>query len=338
MEGPTVSEVLRRAECGEYRPAREVNPSVPPALAAICARAMALAPADRYGSARDLAEEVERFLADEPVRAYRDSWPTRLGRWSRRHRGLASGAVALLLAGVAGLGLGLWAVGAEQRRTAQERDLAEANLALARQAVDECFLIAKEHPLLQQEELRQVRKLLLEKALPFYRQFKERRPDDPAVQEDLAAISFRLGFISNELGSPSEARAAYTTARELYERLAKWHPDVASYQARLGEADVASSGALWNAGDPEGALQFAQEALGILGPANRQHPDDVEIRALLAKAHGMLAMVHWRRGTTPRGFDRPTKHCSSIPTWPKGIPTPLSTRKTWHPPATCSAS
>jgi hypothetical protein len=38
-----------------------------------------------------------------------------------------------------GLSLGLWAVAVEQRRTAEQRDLAEKNLVLAKQAVDECF-------------------------------------------------------------------------------------------------------------------------------------------------------------------------------------------------------
>src|SRR5205823_4198104 len=146
------------------------EPSVPLALEAVCARAMATRPADRYPTARMLAEEVQRWLADEPVQAYREPLPERLRRWGRRHRSLVSAAVVLLLAVAMGLAVGLWAVGREQARTARalaeseqnlERALeaeaqatanlaqAEANLKLARQAVDECFNVARDHPLFQ---------------------------------------------------------------------------------------------------------------------------------------------------------------------------------------------
>ena len=40
---------------------------------------MALRPEDRYASPRALADDVEHWLADEPVSAYREPWPARLG-------------------------------------------------------------------------------------------------------------------------------------------------------------------------------------------------------------------------------------------------------------------
>ncbi len=76
---------------------RSVDPHAPAALDAICAKAMAKDPADRYASASEFAAEVERYLADEPVLAYREPWPARLGRWTRRHRtGTQAPAVILL--------------------------------------------------------------------------------------------------------------------------------------------------------------------------------------------------------------------------------------------------
>src|SRR5207248_9383504 len=85
-----------------------------------------------------LAEEVERWLGDEPVLAHREPVAARLRRWGRRHRTLVAAGMALLAAGVLGLVLGLWAVALEQGRTARALDwavLAEekarANLAQA---------------------------------------------------------------------------------------------------------------------------------------------------------------------------------------------------------------
>ena len=78
-------DVLMQVVQGNCKPACDVNPSVPAVLSAICQKAMALRPAHRYRSARELAAEVERFLADEPVSAYREPAPARLARWARRH-------------------------------------------------------------------------------------------------------------------------------------------------------------------------------------------------------------------------------------------------------------
>ena len=59
---------------------------------------MSLNPSDRYASLRlDLADDLDRWIADEPVSAYRESWPVRLARWGRRHRTAVGTLSALIL-------------------------------------------------------------------------------------------------------------------------------------------------------------------------------------------------------------------------------------------------
>src|SRR5207237_394580 len=77
--------VLAKVERGQFPPPRQVKPDTPPALDAICRKAMALRPADRYLTALDLAADVEHWLADEPVAAFPDPWAVRAARWGRRH-------------------------------------------------------------------------------------------------------------------------------------------------------------------------------------------------------------------------------------------------------------
>ena len=69
FEGDDIGEILRRVQAGDFRAPREVDPSLDKALEAVCLKAMATKPEDRYASCRALAEDVERWMADEPVTA-----------------------------------------------------------------------------------------------------------------------------------------------------------------------------------------------------------------------------------------------------------------------------
>ncbi len=82
---------------GRFPRPREQNPDISPALEAVCLKAMAIAPDDRYSSVRELADEIKHWLADEPVKAHRESRSERLARWTRRHRAQAQAAAAALL-------------------------------------------------------------------------------------------------------------------------------------------------------------------------------------------------------------------------------------------------
>ena len=84
---PNVGLVLANVQLGEFPLPRQVKQDVPAPLEAICLKAMALKPQDRYTSPRDLADEIERWLADEAVMAHAEPWPARLGRWVRHHKG-----------------------------------------------------------------------------------------------------------------------------------------------------------------------------------------------------------------------------------------------------------
>src|SRR5262249_47049636 len=78
----------------------------------------------------------------------------------------------------------------------------------------------------------EVRKLLLKKALPFYKQFRTRR-DDVRSRQDLADQNFRIGYITDEIGNKVEARRAYKQAERLYRALIKGRPTAPQYQIHL---------------------------------------------------------------------------------------------------------
>ncbi len=87
---------------GDFRPPRQLDASIDPALEAVCLKAMALRPEDRYPSAREMAEDLERWMADEPVTAWREPWFRRARRWARRNRTAVSTAAAAVLVALLG--------------------------------------------------------------------------------------------------------------------------------------------------------------------------------------------------------------------------------------------
>src|SRR5262249_54777133 len=66
---------------------------------------------DRYATALELAADVEHWLADEPVAAYREPWTGRARRWARRHRAAVAAVAAAVAALVVLGGVGAWGLG-----------------------------------------------------------------------------------------------------------------------------------------------------------------------------------------------------------------------------------
>jgi tetratricopeptide (TPR) repeat protein len=86
--GSDRQELLRQITFEEPRPPRRLNKSIPAELETIVLKAMEKNPGERYGTAQELADDLERYLKDEPIRARPPSLMMRLRKWARRHRPL----------------------------------------------------------------------------------------------------------------------------------------------------------------------------------------------------------------------------------------------------------
>jgi tetratricopeptide (TPR) repeat protein/tRNA A-37 threonylcarbamoyl transferase component Bud32 len=242
VEGSTVEEVLRRVAGQDSRRPRDLVPRVPRALDAICARALAKMRGERYQSASELADDLQRWLADEPVRAYPDPLSARLFRWARRHRTLVAGTAALLTTAVAGLSVGLVLIERERGRTEQQRLLAVANarkaedqrvlavdnarralhnLRLAQDAADDLLGEVADVDLADIPQMEAVRKRLLDKAQAGFREFLKQQGDDPIVRWGAGRSLARLGDIQALLGQPVAAEQSFRQSLAILEPLTR---------------------------------------------------------------------------------------------------------------------
>src|SRR6516165_5421109 len=71
-------ELLRQIAFEEPRRPRQVNKAVPRELETIVLKALEKNPDERYPTAKELADDLERFLKDEPIRARPPSLGMRL--------------------------------------------------------------------------------------------------------------------------------------------------------------------------------------------------------------------------------------------------------------------
>jgi serine/threonine protein kinase len=116
---------------------RKLLPTVPADLETVCLKTLRKDPAERYPTAQELADELDRFLHDEPVRARPLRRVERAYRWCRRNptlAGLLAVAAGLLLTlGVVGM-LILYQLRLQAARAGEEiqRERAEDALARAR--------------------------------------------------------------------------------------------------------------------------------------------------------------------------------------------------------------
>ena len=225
--GTSTQEVLYKVLEGPPSPIRVVAPATPKALEAVCQKAMARRPEDRYPSALALADDVRRWLADEPVSAHREPWPARVARWTRRHRTEAAAAAALLVMAVVGLAASTVLVG-------RERDEARRQRRQAWKAVDDYYTRGAESWVA--ERLDPLQREFLEKALAYYRDFAGPDEGDPDLRQDRGRAYLRMGEVLQKLGRHAEAEPAYRRAIEILSRLASDFPAVDEHRDHLAGA------------------------------------------------------------------------------------------------------
>jgi serine/threonine-protein kinase len=282
--GTDTQEVLRRVIDEPPVPPRQRVASTPPALQAVCLKALAKRPESRYGTARELAQEVQRWLADEPVTAYPEPWATRARRWLGKHRALTASVASAVLVVAAGLAVATAMLTAANERERQSRARAEENFKLARDAVDRYFTKVSGDNRLKARGLEKLRRDLLQEAKDFYERFTEEQGDDPVLQAERAGTHWRLGRISVEIGEDKEAARQYEQALAIMDRLTREQPDNPDYQQKRATTLHDLAILCYRTGQADRAREAFEQSVAIQDRLVSDHPDSESYRQRLSRA------------------------------------------------------
>jgi serine/threonine protein kinase len=303
-------ELLSQIAFDEPRPPRRLNKSIPWELETIVLKAIAKAPAERYATAQELADDLRRFLDDRPILARRPTLGQKAAKWARRHRTLVWAATVFLAFAAAGSATSAALFYREYRRAErgeadarEQTDLAEEETAKARKqerlAKEEAeratanlrlSLAVLEKKYLQVAERWAVRDLRrevedrahLEDMLGFYEEFARLNSADPAARKDAARAHLRVGSLRLILKQDTKAQEALEKARRLYAQLHEDYPDEPEYRERLAEAHRRRGILFQGMGRLKDAHQAYREAIPLLDKLIRDYPNDQGYKAFRA--------------------------------------------------------
>lgn len=280
FERISLMEILRRVQKGEFTPPCERKKDVPLALNAICLKALALKPTDRYATARDLAVDVEHWLADEPVSVYKEPLSQRVARWARRHRSAAMATVVSLgVISIVAIIASLVIEGARQRESAakvREQTAKVEATTRSRQAreVIDTLLTGVGQALENYPGMQEARKRLLQRAADDYLQLTDATSTDPDLRAEAARAFSRLGDVRSILNQLDDADKAYRSAEAMWTELIDQYPTRVDFQTELGNCLTRRGLANVTRGRGEDAETAYKQALAVLEPVTKSNPQD----------------------------------------------------------------
>ncbi|MBI4324109.1 MAG: protein kinase [Chloroflexi bacterium] len=108
FRGETLMATLAKVMDEPPVPPAKLNPRVPRDLETICLKCLEKGPERRYHSARELAEELGRFLNHEPILAKPASPLRAAWSWSLRHPWIITASATVIILGLVGFAYSLW--------------------------------------------------------------------------------------------------------------------------------------------------------------------------------------------------------------------------------------
>lgn len=226
------AECLRQILEDDPTPPRRLNRAVPAELEIVVLKAMAKVPEDRYASAKELADDLERYLDDRPVQARRPGLQAQLFKWIARHRRMVAVGVLGLVAAVLVLAVTTYQVALAEGKARQAHDdlkeqegktakaleqevvqrrRAEANYRQARKVLDYLTRLGVEE-MANRPEMLTLRRRLLAELLAYYEELIDQADAAAKDAGELIETRLQVAELLDEVGRKAESLAAFEQA------------------------------------------------------------------------------------------------------------------------------
>ena len=229
VDGEDRQEILRRIAFEEPIAPRKVDKAIPAELETVTLKCLAKNPTERYAAAGDLADDLRRWLGDQPIQAKPPTLRQRATKWVRRNPGRVVAAVTVLIVVAIAAMASTALVYREQQRS--QRAYAEAG-----QALDELFSDVVDDWLSNKAELTAYQRSFLERAQGHYQRFAAAMGDSENSRVAAANAQWRVACIQNHLRQWATAAEAFSRHDAQCERLVADFPDKPEYRFHLARS------------------------------------------------------------------------------------------------------
>ena len=221
-------EVLQNVQQGEFESPRDIAADVPEALNAVCVKAMAKSPQDRYSTPTELSAEIQRWLADEAVEAMDEPLRMRMSRVLRRNSGaFLAAAISLLIvtiSSIVAIALIEHARQSEKIALDQTRSaflVANQQISAYPEFVSDFIARSGEN-----DSLSPMRDELLGRALSYYRSFIDEYGTMENLEHVVAEAQSQLARVHEERGEKGAAIEDLRAAIQRWQQLVNSGKDV----------------------------------------------------------------------------------------------------------------
>ena len=338
--GDDVAQILKSVEAGDFPAPRQIQSDVPRPLETICLRAMATRKRDRYATPLELADDVERFLADERVSVHQESLVARGRRWVRKHQTFAASTAAVVLVSTLGLASFSTVVsGKNVQLAAKNQQLTAAN----RRALDaQMNAEENEQAARQQSQLAlatltsvisdiqaglqnlpgsgNIRRRLLKTSLTKLENVSTEFVEQAKVDQETIQALWEIGHVvlnfssnakdSGEQAVDEELESSTRLATTFFERAhqialqrANDDPQGAPARRDLSDSYANIGDVQLRSGKSDLALSSYQQALRLLKDLTDEHPDDVDAQRRLSSAYTNIGDVRCQLGESEQALE-----------------------------------
>ena len=281
FDGEDRYELWRQISLENPPPPRKVDHRIPVDLETIILKSIEKSPSDRYQTAAELGNDLQRFLDNKPILAKPPTLLASTAKWAQRHPSVVWATMGVMATVIAILVTSIGFIHAAYNAVQAQRERAESHLQLARDVIDDTYNIELER-LKHAPGMTQKQRESLQALMKFYEQLPTEELADDSLFHDSVRATLRLGDIYSILGQYRDARNAYRSAINAAEQLCNRTTDP-TYQASLVLAHSGLGQVQLAIGERSGAISSHRTANELIDKLIASYPDHLSVQRLAAE-------------------------------------------------------